>query len=59
MKFENHEHQIILKTTFLQIKMSFLHMFQKMVVERITQHLLQGKMFLQIQVSMPPDILIR
>lgn len=32
---------------------------EKMVVERITQHLLQGKMFLQIQVSMPPDILIQ
>ncbi|KAM5563968.1 metal tolerance protein 2 [Rosa sericea] len=31
----------------------------KMVVERVTHHLLQGKMFLQIQVSMPPDILIR
>ncbi|XP_050364586.1 metal tolerance protein 2 isoform X3 [Argentina anserina] len=32
---------------------------EKMIVERVTHHLLQGKMFLQIQVSMPPDILIR
>ncbi|KAM1395600.1 hypothetical protein FF1_031369 [Malus domestica] len=32
---------------------------EKMVVERITHHLLQGKMYLQIEVSMPPDIVIR
>ncbi|XP_004309700.1 PREDICTED: metal tolerance protein C1-like [Fragaria vesca subsp. vesca] len=32
---------------------------EKMAVERVTHHLLQGKKFLQIQVSMPPDILIR
>lgn len=37
----------------------FLSKFsEKMVVERITHHLLQGKMFLQIEVSMPPHILI-
>ncbi|PQQ14519.1 hypothetical protein Pyn_35033 [Prunus yedoensis var. nudiflora] len=30
-----------------------------MVVERITHHLLRGKMLLQIEVSMPADILIR
>lgn len=30
-----------------------------MVVERITQHLLQGKTLLQVEVSMPPHILIR
>ncbi|GAB4829807.1 hypothetical protein Ancab_019461 [Ancistrocladus abbreviatus] len=32
---------------------------QKMVVEHITRHLLQGKILLQIEVSMPPDIMIR
>lgn len=34
---------------------------QKMVVERVTPHLLQGKMLvlLQIEVSMPPNMLIR
>ncbi|CBI32245.3 unnamed protein product, partial [Vitis vinifera] len=32
---------------------------EKMVVERITQHLLQGKTLLQVEVSMPPHILIR
>ncbi|KAK0582396.1 hypothetical protein LWI29_025154 [Acer saccharum] len=32
---------------------------QKMVVERITPHLLQGKILLEIEVSMPPDTLIR
>ncbi|XP_008235017.1 PREDICTED: metal tolerance protein 2 [Prunus mume] len=32
---------------------------EKMVVERITHHLLRGKMLLQIEVSMPADILIR
>ncbi|KAG9157231.1 hypothetical protein Leryth_004896 [Lithospermum erythrorhizon] len=29
---------------------------EKMVVERVTQHLLQGKTLLQIEVSMPPEI---
>lgn len=33
--------------------------FQNIVVERITHHLLQGRIFLQIEVSMPADILIR
>ncbi|KAK2649383.1 hypothetical protein Ddye_016872 [Dipteronia dyeriana] len=32
---------------------------QKMVVERITPHLFQGKILLEIEVSMPPDTLIR
>ncbi|RVW61804.1 Metal tolerance protein C1 [Vitis vinifera] len=32
---------------------------EKMVVERITQHLLQGKTLLQVEVSMPPHILIQ
>ncbi|XP_034690814.1 metal tolerance protein 2 isoform X2 [Vitis riparia] len=32
---------------------------EKMVVERITQHLLQGNTLLQVEVSMPPHILIR
>ncbi|KAA0068032.1 metal tolerance protein C1 [Cucumis melo var. makuwa] len=32
---------------------------ENMVVERITPHLLQGKILLQIEVSMPPDLLIR
>ncbi|KAG6575848.1 Metal tolerance protein C1, partial [Cucurbita argyrosperma subsp. sororia] len=32
---------------------------ESMVVERITPHLLQGKILLQIEVSMPPDLLIR
>ncbi|XP_022899096.1 metal tolerance protein C1 isoform X2 [Olea europaea var. sylvestris] len=31
---------------------------EKMVVERITRHVLQGQIFLQIEVSMPPDMLI-
>ncbi|KAK3041471.1 hypothetical protein RJ639_000448 [Escallonia herrerae] len=30
-----------------------------LVVERITSHSLQGKILLQVEVSMPPDILIR
>ncbi|KAG0483465.1 hypothetical protein HPP92_011549 [Vanilla planifolia] len=35
-------------------------MFQeKMTVERLTQHTLQGKVLLQVQVSMPPDMLIQ
>ncbi|XP_004136180.1 metal tolerance protein 2 [Cucumis sativus] len=32
---------------------------ENMMVERITPHLLQGKILLQIEVSMPPDLLIR
>ncbi|KAJ0054575.1 hypothetical protein Pint_01029 [Pistacia integerrima] len=32
---------------------------ENIVVERITHHLLQGRILLQIEVSMPPDILIR
>ncbi|GMH02638.1 hypothetical protein Nepgr_004477 [Nepenthes gracilis] len=37
-----------------------LSMFsQKMVVEHITHHLLQGKVLLQIEVSMSPDTMIR
>ncbi|XP_044493664.1 metal tolerance protein C1 isoform X2 [Mangifera indica] len=32
---------------------------ENIVVERITHHLLQGRIFLQIEVSMPADILIR
>ncbi|KAK9084186.1 hypothetical protein Scep_030657 [Stephania cephalantha] len=32
---------------------------KKMSVERITHHVLQGKLLLQIEVSMPPDMLIR
>ncbi|KAL5561525.1 hypothetical protein UlMin_031272 [Ulmus minor] len=33
--------------------------FEKMVVEHITRHSLNGKVLLQIEVSMPPDMLIR
>lgn len=33
--------------------------FQKMDIERITRHVLQGQIFLQIEVSMPQNILIR
>ncbi|KAF2298507.1 hypothetical protein GH714_023864 [Hevea brasiliensis] len=32
---------------------------EKMEVERITRHFLQGKLLLEVEVSMPPDILIR
>ncbi|WOG94754.1 hypothetical protein DCAR_0314051 [Daucus carota subsp. sativus] len=32
---------------------------EQMVVERITSHILQGKTLLQVEVSMPPDVLIR
>ncbi|KAF2298532.1 hypothetical protein GH714_023988 [Hevea brasiliensis] len=32
---------------------------EKMEVERITRHFLQGKILLEVEVSMPPDILIR
>ncbi|KAA8549188.1 hypothetical protein F0562_000872 [Nyssa sinensis] len=32
---------------------------EQMMVERIMHHLLQGKILLQIEVSMPPDILVR
>ncbi|PHU22154.1 Metal tolerance protein C1 [Capsicum chinense] len=32
---------------------------QKMIVERVTPHLLQGQVLLQVEVSMPPDLLIR
>ncbi|XP_042517454.1 metal tolerance protein 2-like [Macadamia integrifolia] len=32
---------------------------EKMVVERITRHLLQGKILLQVEVSMPHEMLIR
>ncbi|GAB2234410.1 hypothetical protein Drorol1_Dr00003662 [Drosera rotundifolia] len=32
---------------------------EKMTVQHITRHLLQGKILLDIEVSMPPDILIR
>ncbi|KAM4086637.1 hypothetical protein ACJW30_10G117600 [Castanea mollissima] len=31
---------------------------ERMVVERVTHHLLQGKLLLQIEVSMPPEMLI-
>ncbi|XP_015892006.3 metal tolerance protein 2 [Ziziphus jujuba] len=42
------------------VSRTILSKFQeKMVVERITHHLLQGKMLLQIEVSMPPNVLIR
>lgn len=32
---------------------------QEMIVERVTPHLLQGQVLLQVEVSMPPDLLIR
>ncbi|OIT26835.1 PREDICTED: metal tolerance protein 2 isoform X1 [Nicotiana attenuata] len=32
---------------------------QKMIIERVTPHLLQGQILLQVEVSMPPDLLIR
>ncbi|CAN4093105.1 unnamed protein product [Withania somnifera] len=32
---------------------------QKMIVERVTPHLLQGQVLLQVEVSMAPDLLIR
>ncbi|KAK1354127.1 metal tolerance protein 2 [Heracleum sosnowskyi] len=32
---------------------------EQMVVERITSHILQGKTLIQVEVSMPPDVLIR
>ncbi|KAL2238958.1 UNVERIFIED_CONTAM: Metal tolerance protein C1 [Sesamum indicum] len=32
---------------------------EKMVVQRITRHSLQGQIFLEIEVTMPPDTLIR
>ncbi|MCD7447923.1 hypothetical protein HAX54_036291 [Datura stramonium] len=32
---------------------------QNMIVERVTPHLLQGQVLLQVEVSMPPDQLIR
>lgn len=35
------------------------HFSQKMIVERVTPHLLQGQVLLQVEVSMPPDLLIR
>ena len=41
------------------MKMTIVTGFQKMVVERVTHHLLQGKLLLQIEVSMPPEMLIR
>ncbi|OAY49561.1 metal tolerance protein C1 isoform X1 [Manihot esculenta] len=38
----------------------FLSRFpEKMEVERITRHFLQGKILLEVEVSMPPNILIR
>jgi hypothetical protein len=41
------------------LKITIGNTFQIMVVERITRHLLQGKVLLQIEVSMPPEMLIR
>ncbi|XP_050281866.1 metal tolerance protein 2-like [Quercus robur] len=41
------------------MKMTIVTGFQKMVVERVTHHLLQGKLLLQIEVSMPPEMSIR
>ncbi|KAI3449519.1 hypothetical protein Pfo_006184 [Paulownia fortunei] len=35
------------------------HFSEKMVVQRITRHSLQGQIFLEIEVSMPLDMLIR
>ncbi|XP_022770993.1 metal tolerance protein C1-like [Durio zibethinus] len=32
---------------------------EKFMVERITHHMLQGKILLEVEVSMPPDIRIR
>ncbi|GMI77376.1 hypothetical protein like AT2G47830 [Hibiscus trionum] len=32
---------------------------EKFTVERITRHMLQGKMLLEVEVSMPPEIMIR
>ncbi|XP_022770953.1 metal tolerance protein C1-like isoform X1 [Durio zibethinus] len=32
---------------------------EKFMVERITHHMLQGKILLEVEVSMPPDIMIR
>ncbi|XP_016449140.2 metal tolerance protein 2 isoform X2 [Nicotiana tabacum] len=32
---------------------------QKMIIERVNPHLLQGQILLQVEVSMPPDLLIR
>lgn len=30
-----------------------------MIIERVNPHLLQGQILLQVEVSMPPDLLIR
>ena len=48
-----HDHNLLIKI------INFEWVLQDMVVEHTTQHLLQGKTLLQVEVSMPPHILIR
>lgn len=54
--YESREEKI---TSMLDLLMKISNMFQIMAVERITHHSLQGQIFLEIEVSMPPDMSIR
>ncbi|XP_075524182.1 metal tolerance protein C1 isoform X3 [Primulina tabacum] len=63
--FKNSEHQsgtVTLEQTDVEDNVSNIlssNFSEKMVVERITRHMLQGQIFLEIEVSMPPEMLIR
>ncbi|KZV54355.1 hypothetical protein F511_03610 [Dorcoceras hygrometricum] len=63
--FKNPEHQsgtVTLEQTDVEDNVSNIlssKFSEKMVVERITRHMLQGQIFLEIEVSMPSDLLIR
>ncbi|XP_073139346.1 metal tolerance protein 2 [Henckelia pumila] len=63
--FKNSEHQsgtVTLEQTDVEDNVSNIlssNFSENMVVERITRHMLQGQIFLEIEVSMPPEMLIR
>ncbi|KAL2535314.1 Metal tolerance protein C1 [Forsythia ovata] len=58
---DHHSSTVVLEQTDVEDTVSNIlssNFSEKMVVERITRHVLQGQIFLQIEVSMPPDMLI-
>ncbi|KAK6164746.1 hypothetical protein DH2020_001610 [Rehmannia glutinosa] len=59
---DHHNNTVLLEQTDVEDTVSKIlssNFSEKMVVQRITRHSLQGQIFLEIEVSMPPDTLIR
>ncbi|KAK6115027.1 hypothetical protein DH2020_007296 [Rehmannia glutinosa] len=59
---DHHNNNVLLEQTDVEDTVSKIlssNFSEKMVVQRITRHSLQGQIFLEIEVSMPPETLIR